>query len=85
MANPRASLAAANIVRAANYDADLRRTKQWIKEYVAKHHYAPTYQEVGDALGITARAAQLRVLEMSRRGWLALHHGWRGIEIREET
>jgi predicted DNA-binding protein (UPF0251 family) len=42
---------------------------------------APTYQEIGDAMGIHRSGVHRCLHSLKRKGRIALHHGNRGIQV----
>lgn len=55
---------------------------QWIKRFIERNKYSPTYQEIGDAFKVTPNASHCHVQALEKKGFLTIARGIaRGILI----
>ena len=52
-----------------------RAVYDFVASYIERHKYPPSYRDIGEAFGVTVKAAHDHVLALVKKGWLTHHPG----------
>lgn len=58
-------------------------TLRYLQWYIWRFGYAPTYKELGEAMGCSQMVIRDRLKLLERKGTIRLVKGWRGIRLIE--
>lgn len=58
-------------------------TLRYLQWYIWRFGYAPTYKELGEAMGCSQMVIRVRLQSLERKGTIQLVGGWRGIRLPE--